>query len=60
MEAKTINIILKRVYSENLVTFNFAKSTMKNLLKDACSKTPFTFNDKIYKLIDGVSMGGLL
>ena len=30
---------------------------MKKSLKDAFSKTPFTFNDKIYKLIDGVSMG---
>ena len=30
---------------------------MKKLLKDECSKTAFTFNDKIYKQIDGVSMG---
>ena len=30
---------------------------MKKLLKDACSKTVFTFDDKIYKQIDGVSMG---
>ena len=29
---------------------------MKKLLKDACSKTVFTFNDKIYKQVDGVSM----
>ena len=33
---------------------------MKKLLKDACSKTAFTFNDKIYKQIDGVSMGSPL
>ena len=58
--AKTIDIILKRVYSENLVTTNLAKRTMKKLLKDACSKTAFTFNDKIYKQIDGVSMGSPL
>ena len=30
---------------------------MKKLLKDACSKTVFTFNDKMYKQIDGVLMG---
>ena len=30
---------------------------MKKLLKDACSKTVFTFNDKMYRQIDGVSMG---
>ena len=29
-------------------------------MKDACSKTAFTFNDKIYKQINGVSMGSLL
>ena len=29
---------------------------MEKLLKDACSKTAFTFKDKIYKQIDGVSM----
>ena len=33
---------------------------MKKLLKEACSKTAFTFNDKIYKQIDGVSMGSPL
>ena len=33
---------------------------MKKLLKDACSKTVFTFDDKIYKQIDGVSMGSPL
>ena len=33
---------------------------MKKLLKDACSKTAFTFNDKIYKQIDGVSIGSPL
>ena len=55
--AKTIDIILKRVYCEKLVTTNLTKRTMKKLLKDACSKTAFTFNDKIYKQIDGVLMG---
>ena len=33
---------------------------MKKLLKDAYSKTAFTFNDKIYKQTDGVSMGSRL
>ena len=58
--AKTIQLILKRVYSENLVTTNLTKRTIKKSLKDACSKTVFTFNDKIYKQIDGVSMGSPL
>ena len=58
--AKTIDIILKRVYNEKLVTTNLTKRTMKKLLKDACSKTAFTLNDKIYKQIDGVSLGSPL
>ena len=58
--AKAIAIILKRVYSENLVTTNLTKRTMKKLLKDACSKTAFTFSDKIYKQIDGDSLGSPL
>ena len=33
---------------------------MKKLLKDACSKTAFIFDNKIYKQIDGVSMGSPL
>ena len=33
---------------------------MKKFLKDASSKTTFTVNDKIYKHIDGVSMGSHL
>ena len=53
--AKTIDIILKCVYSENLVTTNLTKRLIKKLLKDACSETVFTFNDKIYKQIDGAS-----
>ena len=58
--AKTIDVILKRVSSQNSVTTNLTKGTMKKLLNDACSKTAFTFNDKIYKKIDGVSMGSPL
>ena len=53
---KNIDIILKHVYSEKLVTTKLTKRTMQKLLKDICSKTGFTFNDKIYKQIDGVSM----
>ena len=57
---KNIDIILKPVYSEELVTTKLTKRTMEKLLKDTCSKTGFTFNDKIYKQIDGVSMGSPL
>ena len=36
---KTINIILHRIYKENLVKTNMRKSTLKKLIKDSCSKT---------------------
>ena len=58
--AKTIDKILKRVCSEKLVLANLRKWILKNLLKDGCTKTAFTFNAKIYKQIDGVSIGSPL
>ena len=33
---------------------------MKKLLKDCCPKDAFSFNNTIYKQIDGVSMGSCL
>ena len=52
---KTINIILHRIYKENLVKTNMTKSTLKKLIKDS-----FSFDGRIYKQIDGVSMGSSL
>ena len=49
--AKTTDMILKCVYSEKLVSTSLTKRTIKKLLKDACSKTEFTVNDRIYKQI---------
>ena len=58
--AKTIHITVKRVSSENIVTTNLTKRIMKKLSKDAWLNTAFTFNDKIHKQIDRVSMVSLL
>ena len=33
---------------------------MKKLIIDSCTKTAFSFNNKIYKQIDGVLMGSPL
>ena len=57
---KTIEIILKRVYNDQLVQTKLKKRTLKKLLLDACQKTAFSFNGKIYKQTDGVSMGSSL
>ena len=47
----------KNLVKENLVKTNISKSTVKKMIKDSCTKTAFSFNGKIYKWIDGVSMG---
>ena len=44
---KTIEIILKRDYNDQLVQTKLKKRTLKKLLLDACPKTAFSFKDKI-------------
>ena len=58
--SKTINIILDRTYNKKLLKTNIKKQAMKTLLKDCCTKSAFSFNNTIYKQIDGVSMGSCL
>ena len=58
--SKTINIILKRIYDDKLISTNLRKITLKNLILDSCTKTAFTFNNKLYEPKDGVSMGSSL
>ena len=58
--SKTINIILDRIYNKKLLKTNIKKRTVKKLLKDCCTKNAFSFNNTIYKQIEGVSMGSCL
>ena len=58
--SKTINIILKRIYDDKLISTNLRKRTLKKLILDTCTKTAFTFNNKLYEQKDGVSMGSSL
>ena len=57
---RTIKIILKRVYEEKLLATKLRRNTLKKLIKDTCMKTAFSCNNKLYKQIDGVSMGSSL
>ena len=57
---KAINIILDRVYNKKLINTNLKKRTMKKLLVDSCTKTAFSFDNVLYELCDGVSMGSPL
>ena len=57
---RTIDIILKQIYDDNVISTNLKKLTLKKLLLDTCTKTAFTFNGIIYEQKEGVSMGSSL
>ena len=57
---KTIDVILHRVYNQNLISTNLKKRILKKLIMDTCSETAFLCNNDIYKQTDGVSMGASL
>ena len=57
---KTVNIILKRVYSNNQIEISLFNRTLKKLILDSCTKTTFSFNNQLYEQADGVSMGSSL
>ena len=57
---RTVDIILKRIYEDKLVSTNLRKRTLKKLILDTCTKTAFSFNNKLYQQKDGVSMGSSL
>ena len=52
--------MLKRVFGEKLINTTLSKRTLKKLISDLCSKTAFSFDNKICEQIDGVSMGSCL
>jgi len=58
--SKTIDVIMRRIYKENLVPTGLKRHTLKKLIKDTCTKTPFSANGCLYQQIDGVSMGSSL
>ena len=45
---------------DKLVSTNLKKRTLKKLILDTCTKTVFSFNNKLYQQKDGVSMGSSL
>ena len=57
---RTINVIVDRIYKEKVIETNLRKSTLKKLILDCCTKTTFSFNDKLYEQIDGVCVGSSL
>ena len=55
-----MEIIIDRIYSKKLVKTKLKKSTLRKLIRDTCTKTVFSCNNKLYEQTDGVSMGGSL
>ena len=57
---RTMDIILKRIYIDKVISTNLKKRSMEKLLLDTCTKTAFTFNEVIYEQRDGVCTGSSL
>ena len=58
--AKTIGIILNRVYDQKLIETKLKRRSLKKLISNVCKKTTFSFNNQSYEQLDGVSMGSSL
>ena len=57
---RTVNVILDRIYKDKVIETKLRKSTLKKLILDCCTKTTFSFNNKLYDQIEGVCMGSCL
>ena len=58
---ETINIILTKLFPDQTSLFHgFTKDSFRKLLELSVTETYFTFNNKIYKQIDGMAMGSPL
>jgi hypothetical protein len=60
VENMLINIILKRIYDDKLISTKLTKRTLKKLILDSSTKTIFSLSGHLYKQMDGVSMGPTL
>ena len=57
---KTVDIILRKIYYENLISTTLKKRTLKKLLIDSCTKSVFSFDNHLFEQTDGVCMGSCL
>ena len=57
---RTLRIIEDRIYNKKLVKTKLKKSALRKLIRDTCTKTVFSCNNKLCEQTDGVSMGGSL
>ena len=57
---ETIDIIIKKAFSDNQYYYNFNKAQLQQALSIASKDIHFSFNQIIYKQIDGVALGSPL
>ena len=57
---KTIDIILRRIYTNHALTTSLTKKEMKELLLLCTKNVHFTFNGQTFIQVDGVAMGSPL
>ena len=56
----TINVILDKVYKERKIETKLSRDELRSLLELCTKKMHFSFNNKIYKQTNGVTMGSPL
>ena len=56
----TIDLILKKVYRENLIKTKLKETQLRELLVLCTKEIHFSYNDMLYKQVDGVAMGSPL
>ena len=56
----TIELILKKVYNEKLITTRLKREELKTLLELCTKEMHFSFDGKIYRQVNGVAMGSPL
>ena len=57
---RTVDIILRQIYQDRVVSMNLKKRTLKKIILDTCTKTALSFNNKFYQQKDDVSRGSSL
>ena len=57
---ETTDIVTNTLFEQNLNTFGLEKKQLEKLLTISTSDSVFTFNNKLYAQVDGVSMGSCL
>ena len=56
----TINLILEKVYTKKLIKTKLTKKQMGDLLRLCTTGLHFTFDNEVYRQVDGVAMGSPL